>query len=159
MTEVRRTLERGPIRWGFDPAFAALAGLWEALHHPVISGASPWVQMMVPAAAGLVVAVFAFGLLLTSRMILDGPEVWAFDSEGYRHARDAWLWPTGRRITYTDIARIQVKRSPVQPATHILTLILRSGKSVRIRTTWDQAELVAIRDLLAEGLPGSDLPV
>lgn len=154
MTEVSQTHGQAKIRWLPSLITAAIPTIILIMAE---GGIPQWGTLA--ATVLLVVSPVSFGVVIVSQRYLDGPEVWVFDDEGYRYARQSRLWPTQRRIAYADIARIQVTRRAGRPESYALILGLRSGKTVRIGTYWDEAQLAAIRNLLAQRLPGSDLPL
>jgi hypothetical protein len=158
MTEISKTRNQGRLRWKSALVACVLFGLGGCLRGGNPSIGALWPDIAGHFLIGLVFGAFGFGLVAASQWLLDGPEVWTFDDEGYRHSRQSKLWPAVRRVSYADVARIHVTRLPDGPA-FALTLGLRSGKTVRIGAVWDEMELTAIRDLLAARMPGSALPL
>ncbi len=158
MTEVRRIRNREPFRWtsglGLFVLFGGLGFMGVGF-----SFSGPLPGVVFQALIGLAWGMLGYGLVMGSQWLLDGPQLWAFDDDGYRHSRQSKLWPVVRRVAYADIARIQVTRLPDQANTYALTLILRSSKTVQINANWTETELSEIRNLLATRMPGSTLPL
>ncbi len=158
MSEISQTRPQS-IPWALYLGVAALFALGKFMLGGQIKVSSLWVEIALRLATGLAFGAVIFGLFVLSRWLLDGPEVWAFDDDGYSYSRRSRLWPMARRIAYADMAGIQLTHRAGRPQPYAMTLKLRTGKSVHIGAYWDEAELSAIRDLLATRLPGSELPL
>ncbi len=158
MTQISRVRKPPPLGWTSSLGifgFCAAMGFLET----GFSNAGPLPGFIFQALVGLAFGLFGYGLVISSQWLLDGPQIWVFDDDGYRHSRQSKLWPVVRCVPYADMTRIHVTRLPDQSDAFALTLGLRSGKTIQINVSWTEAELGEIRDLLARRMPGSSLPL